>query len=132
MSEPLNQIEIAMIQTTVAHYARCMKAIVTSEVHQQYRQLASKLIEMECDLAFVSAAAQLGKRGGQTTSTRKADAVRKNGKLGGRPQSTLLCWECASKCPSSYAARFVDISSKRYYQGRACSGCNEQAQYRVR
>jgi hypothetical protein len=131
MSEPLNQIEVGMIQTTVTHYARCMKGVLPKEVHQQFEQLAKKILEMECDLTVISSAAYLGQRGGQVKSKAKAKAVRENGKLGGRPANTLFCWECAPTHQDPDNARLIDVSGNRYYQHKSCSCCNEPAHYRL-
>ena len=43
--------------------------------------------------------AELGRRGGQKTSSSKAEAARKNGKKGGRPKKVLNLVETCSKKP---------------------------------
>lgn len=131
MTAALNVIEIAMVQMTVVHYAKCMKMVLTEEQHQQYRQLAMKLNLIEANLTLHSAAQHLGSQGGKAKSKAKTKAVRENGKLGGRPASDLFCWHCAPESGSVLNDRLIDISDSRYYKYKSCSVCGEKAHYRL-
>jgi hypothetical protein len=56
------------------------------EVNGLTREQAIEIIVE--NIAVKSAAATLGRRGGQSTSSAKAEAARRNGKHGGRPRKT--------------------------------------------
>lgn len=130
MAGEFNEVEVVMLTMSVQHYSKCVE--MTAEQKLAWELLLDKV--RRYGVPFVSPetlAALLGKRGGQVTSKAKAKAVRENGKLGGRPASTLFCWECAPPRQDPDNARLIDVSANRYYQGKPCSACNEQAHYRL-